>query len=554
MPHPKQHITDLAEICRKKGITKVIISPGSRSAPLIHAFVRVFGNSCISIVDERSAAYFALGVASYMQKPALLLSTSGTAVLNYAPALAEAYYQKVPLLALTADRPREWIDQQDNQTLRQSGIFRNFIKEYYDLPQVISSEDDLWYAHRVINEAINTCSSPDSGPVHINIPLTEPLYDELPRHSENLRIIGRAAPRITLSLTEDLLQEWNAAKRIMIIHGQDIPGSEVSKILPLLAGDQRIVVMAENISNVQGEAFISNSNLILSKSRGHSPDFPDLVIHSGGQVVSKALTGYLRRAGPLRCWRLGTERQLIDTFKQVTCNIPYEPHVVYQALAQLPKPPADQVYKESWLNIAARADAEADKTIQHAPFSDLLVFKDLSESIPDGSVVVLGNSSVIRYTQLFPANPALYYYANRGVSGIDGCLSTASGIAHSSGKPTFALVGDLGFVYDSNALWNRELSPNLKIVVINNRGGGIFHILKGPSEHPGFKKFVEANHPVNIHKFAEAFGLDHYVAGTQSEFDSAWRKFIKVAAKAALLEVQTDAAVSASLFRQMMGS
>jgi len=167
---------------------------------------------------------------------------------------------------------------------------------------------------------------------------------------------------------------------------------------------------------------------------------------------------------------------------------------------------------------------------------------------------VLGNSSVIRYTQLFPANPALLYYANRGVSGIDGCLSTASGIANTSGKPTFALVGDLGFVYDSNALWNRELSPNLKIVVINNQGGGIFHILKGPSEHPGFKKYVEANHPVNIHKFAEAFGLDHFIAGTQSEFESEWRKFIKVTAKAALLEVQTDAVVSASLFRQMMGS
>ena len=146
------------------------------------------------------------------------------------------------------------------------------------------------------------------------------------------------------------------------------------------------------------------------------------------------------------------------------------------------------------------------------PFSDSAAFGHLISSIPDDTLVVLGNSSVIRYSQLFSANPSAHYYSNRGVSGIDGSLSTASGIAFASSKLTLAILGDLGFLYDSNALWNRELPENLRILVINNQGGGIFHILKGPSEHPGFKKFIEAHHPVNIHKLAEAYGLKYFFA------------------------------------------
>ena len=194
MLHPKQHIVDLAAICLKKGINRIVISPGSRNAPLIKAFYDIFGEQCVSIVDERSAAYFALGIAAYTQKPVVLICTSGTAVLNYAPALAEAYYQQVPLLAVTADRPHEWIDQQDNQALRQSGIYKNFIKGSYELPQVMASEDDLWFAHRMVNEAVDLCMDRCKGPVHINVPLTEPLYDELPSPSERIRIIHREHP------------------------------------------------------------------------------------------------------------------------------------------------------------------------------------------------------------------------------------------------------------------------------------------------------------------------------------------------------------------------
>lgn len=553
MPHPKQHITDLAEICVRKGIRRVVISPGSRSAPLIKAFLRVFGDNCISIVDERSAAYFALGLALYTDTPVMLVCTSGTAVLNYAPALAEAYYQKVSLVAVTADRPREWIDQQDNQTIRQSGIYHHIVKGFFDLPQVITTEDELWYAQRIVNEAINLSAAPSRGPVHVNVPLTEPLYDDLPLPSENIRIMEYMIPDISVSLPDDMVREWQQAGKIMIIHGQDNPDTSLSGVFKSFSRDGRVIVLAENISHAAGSHSISNSNLVLVNSRSHSPAYPDLILHSGGQVVSKALTGYLRKAGHIPCWRIGSDSSLIDTFKLATRIIPLPPAAVYQAVAELDIPETSSSYRDSWLDTAAKVNKLATEIIRETPFSDLTVIDRVLQLIPDGTNLVLGNSSIIRYAQLSPVNSQIRYYANRGVSGIDGSMSTAAGIACASGELTLALTGDLGFLYDSNALWNRLLPANLKIVVINNGGGGIFHILKGPSDQPGFKKYVEANHPVGMEKLAAAYGLDYYYADDLAGLEDNWEPFLHGPGSAAVFEIKTNAGISASAFRHLMG-
>jgi len=554
MPHPRQHITDLAEICRRKGIRRVVISPGSRSAPLIKAFFSVFGENCISIVDERSAAYFALGMALHSRSPVVIICTSGTAVLNYAPALAEAYYQQVPLIAVTADRPREWIDQQDNQTLRQPYVYRNFIKGSFELPQATTTVDDQWYAWRIVNDAINLSVSPGAGPVHINVPMTEPLYDELPPSPENIRIVEYVVPEISVKLPDILIREWKEARKIMIIHGQDIPGTPVSHVLRSFSGDGRIIVMAENISHVIAPNAIPNSNLALSISRDHSPDYPDLILHSGGQVVSKALTGYLRRAGSVSCWRIGADNALIDTFKLVTRYIPVPAIAVYSALSALDRPESEFSYRDRWLDTAGTADRMAMGIIRGSPFSDLTVISRIMQLIPPGINLVLGNSSIIRYAQLFPANSKVKYYANRGVSGIDGSLSTAAGIASSTKDLTLALAGDLGFLYDSNALWNRRLPSSLRIIVINNGGGGIFHILKGPSDQPGFKEYVEANHPVDLRHLAAAYGLDYYSCTALTDIDHKWEVFMRTSDKATILEIKTDAVTSATVFRHLMGS
>lgn len=552
MPHPKQHITDLAAICKRRNIHHVVISPGSRSAPLIKAFYELFGEECISIVDERSAAFFALGISIKERTPAVLICTSGTAVLNYAPALAEAYYQQVPMLAITADRPHEWIDQQDNQTLRQNNIYRNYIRASFELPQYTVTDEDLWYSHRMINDAINTCLADIPGPVHINVPLTEPLYDTLPPPSDMMRIPARVEPRLTLKLPDNLIAEWNNARRIMIVHGQDFYESETAKAIKPLLNDPRVVVIAENISNISDERIISNSNIILSICRLNNPDYPDLLLHSGGQIVSKALTGYFRRAKNLSCWRIGKDDTLIDTFKLATQVIPYHASLVYKALPKSSTSSAGAGYKDQWHKIAYKAMQVAEKRLSEIPFTDLKAFRKIMNSLPDECNVVLGNSSVIRYSQLFPSNRKAIYYSNRGVSGIDGCLSTAAGIADASGTLTVAIAGDLSFLYDSNALWNNDLPGNLRIVVINNQGGGIFHIIKGPSDHPGFKKLIEAHHPVNLAKLADAYGLGYFFAQDERMLEKQWNEFIRKQKYPAILEIRTDALSSATSFRNLM--
>lgn len=552
MVHPKQHIVDLPAILQHKGLEYVVISPGSRSAPLIAAFYRIFEEKCLSIADERSAAYYALGIALFTGKPVALICTSGTAVLNYAPALAEAYYQQVPLLAITADRSPEWIDQQDNQTIRQRNVYQPFVKKSLEMPVIMASSDTLWHTHRMANEAFDLCMSPNKGPVHINVPLAEPLYDELPPVSEVLHHIDHVIPHAKTELTVELAREWNEAQSILIVHGQDSPDSETSHVLPVLMSDPRVVVVAENIANVNAPGIISTSNLMLSNARDNNLPYPDLVIHSGGHVVSKALAGYLRKALHVKLWRVGTDHTLIDTFKQARRHIHCPPHLFYRALTDLIQQGKTSGWAHQWHQLDETTRLKLDETLSQLPFSDSLVFRHIADSIPDDTLVALGNSSVIRYSQLFSTNLLAHYYANRGVSGIDGCLSTASGIALASGRLTLTVLGDLSFLYDSNALWNRELPPNLRIVVINNHGGGIFHIIKGPSEKPGFKKLVEAYHPVNIHKLADAYGLQYHFAGDLASLVAVWPEFMNKNQMASVLEIETDPAVSAAVFRKLM--
>jgi 2-succinyl-5-enolpyruvyl-6-hydroxy-3-cyclohexene-1-carboxylate synthase len=243
---------------------------------------------------------------------------------------------------------------------------------------------------------------------------------------------------------------------------------------------------------------------------------------------------------------------MVDTFKQLTHRIPYPAALVYNALAGI-KPVSDpNGYRSEWQKMASETNLLVDHTLSELPFSDALVFKHILELVPENTLLTLGNSSVIRYSQLFPAREKIDYYSNRGVSGIDGCLSAAAGIASNTKQLTVAITGDLGFVYDSNSLWNNSLPRNLRFIVINNQGGGIFHILKGPADQPGFKKLIEANHPVNIHKLAGAFGLKYFFADSLTSLSDCWESFICDQDAPVILEVKTDAATSASTFRKLM--
>ncbi len=536
--HPLQHISDLAEILFAHGVEDVVISPGSRNAPLIRAFFNRFGENCKSLVDERSAAFFALGQSLITRKPTVLISTSGTAVLNYAPAIAEAFYQQVPLLVITADRPTEWIGQQDNQAIHQENIYSNYSKASYSLPVESSNPDDLWMAHRQINEAFHKTVSAHPGPVHLNVPLREPLYETLPEASNNIHVIHREEPKSILPQSSELLNDWENANSIMLVCGQLPPDDEMKQAIQKISTDPRVVVVAEPISNVHEFATISNPEVALnSKIKYPEEAIPEVVIYFGGQVVSKKIKLFLRGLHHSKFWFISPEEQIIDTFQNINACVHARPVLVLRRLT--PKTAeAGNIFKKFWEKENSNAVGLTEKYTDEIPYSDLQVFKKLSEYLPENAIVFAGNSSVVRYLLYFDQKQRKYY-SNRGVSGIDGCLSSAAGLASKVEEPVYAIVGDLAFGYDSNALWNRDLPKNLKVILINNEGGGIFHLLKGPSDYEAFLPMVNAHHPIDFNKLVEAFGLNYQLCVSENELFGSVRSLIENNDKATILEIRT---------------
>ncbi|WP_340113002.1 2-succinyl-5-enolpyruvyl-6-hydroxy-3-cyclohexene-1-carboxylic-acid synthase [Maribellus mangrovi] len=537
MAHHLQHISDLAALLFTHGVEDVVVSPGSRNAPLIRAFYDTFSENCHSLVDERSAAYFALGQSLKTGKPSVLISTSGTAVLNYAPAVAEAFYQQVPLLIVTADRPAEWIGQQDNQAMQQENVYRNYIKASYSLPLESAHTEDIWMAHRTINEAFHKTLSVNPGPVHINVPLREPLYEELPEASKNLQIIQKEVAGKSVSTSGAFHTHWEKANSIMIVCGQLPPNDELNKELKRVAADPRVVVAAEPVSNLHESATIPNPEVTLnSKIKYTAEAIPELVIYFGGQVVSKKIKLFLRGLNNTKFWYITPEDKLIDTFQNLSGHLKTDPISALRAL-NVTTGKKSNAFKAFWVKEKSNALALTKKYTEEIAFSDLKVFKQLSELLPGKAIVFAGNSSIVRYLLYFDQNERKYY-SNRGVSGIDGCISTAAGLASKTTKTVYAVVGDLAFIYDSNGLWNRQLPKNLKIILVNNEGGGIFHLLKGPSEHEAFLPFVNAHHPVNIEKLSEAFGVNYQCSSTEDELITCIES-LKNSDQTEILEIKT---------------
>jgi len=538
MAQQLQHITDLAEILFAHGVEDVVISPGSRNAPLIRAFYNRCGDNCSSLVDERSAASFAFGQSLITRKPTVLISTSGTAVLNYTPAIAEAFYQQSPLLVLTADRPAEWIGQQDNQAIHQEDIYKNYIKAGYSLPVESSNPDDLWMAHRIINEAFHKTVSAPPGPVHINIPLREPLYENLPEASKNIRIIQREEPENRLSQNSTLLADWEQANSILIVCGQLPPDKESKVVIQKLSADPRVVLIAEPVSNVHGTATVANPEIVLNSKINYPGEaIPGLVVYFGGQVVSKKIKLFLRGLQNSKFWFISPDEQLVDTFQNINAQVHAGPLSVLKGLKTQSAGPGS-VFKNFWEKQNRNAAKLIEKYTEKTGYSDLQVFKTISKSLPESAIVFAGNSSVIRYLNYFNQKER-EYYSNRGVSGIDGCLSSAAGLASKTGEPVYVIVGDLAFGYDSNALWNRDLPGNLKIILINNEGGGIFHLLKGPSGHDAFLPLVNAHHPIDFKKLTEAFGLNYQLCTPENELQTSIQNLNKNSNKAEILEIRT---------------
>ena len=552
MNSPKQGVSDLPEICYRHGMRRVVISPGSRNAPLIFSFTGHGRMECLSITDERSAAYFALGLALQTQQPVGLICTSGTALLNFAPAIAEAFYQNIPLVILTADRPGEWIDQADGQTIRQREIYRNYIKQSFELPVETAIDSDLWNFNRSVNEAMNISLLEPRGPVHLNIPLREPLYNLLPEPGTDLRIIKTTNPSLGLSNEElaHLKIIWNKSGKKMVIFGADEKNDARRKVIPILSANPAVVIIAENISNADNEKIIASPERFFASISGDegSAFRPDLLITIGHSVVSGQLKKYLRQNLPAEHWHIHTSPSFADTFQGLTRSIIASPERILISLTEN-EDKTNSDYRDLLLIKEMKLREKQRGLMKGFPYSDLVVFDTILKRLPADSNLHLANSTSIRYSQLFNGRSDIRYHCNRGTSGIDGCVSTAAGYAVASQKPTILITGDISFVYDSNGLWNKYLKGNIKIIVVNNGGGNIFSLINpGEGEIPA-REFLETPHNVNIKLLAEAFGASHTFCRSLEELPGQLDWFLEPSDHPNVLEVVTDPEVNTTVFR-----
>jgi len=531
----KKNILQLVALLKAHGISRAVLCPGSRNSPIVQTLTNHPFFSCYAITDERSAGFFAIGLALQSSQPVVVCCTSGTALLNLHPAVAEAFYQRIPLIIVSADRPAAWIGQNDGQTIPQPEVFRLLVKKSVNLPE-IQTEEDEWYCNRLINEALLESDHHGKGPVHINVPISEPLFRFSAEKLPEARIIKR--------------YEWNTRlndyDRCMLIAGQ-MPANCPLDAAAGEALSKRFALIAEHTANLNSFVpAIRNIDAVLHAlpEERLKELSPDLLITYGGDIVSKRFKKFLRSYPPKEHWHVSEGGEVIDLFGAVTVIIEAEPYVFLQKIAGLPV--NSMTYPLQW-KVFSNKIAEPD-----FPYSEQAAIGALLKNLPSESVLHLGNSSTVRYAQLYSIPNGIDVFCNRGTSGIEGSLSTAAGYASASDKINFTVIGDLSFFYDMNALWNGHVGNNLRIMLLNNGGGEIFHTLGGLEMTEQTRRFVAGTHTASAKGWAVERGFDYTAIHNSNELAEALAAFTqpKLTDYPLLLEVFTDQAEDVRILRE----
>jgi 2-succinyl-5-enolpyruvyl-6-hydroxy-3-cyclohexene-1-carboxylate synthase len=551
-----QPVVNIAEICARKGVENVVLSPGSRCAPLTLAFARHPKLTVRTVSDERAAAFIALGMAQTTGKPTVLVCTSGTAALNYAPAVAEAFFLQVPLLLLTADRPPEWIDQLDGQTIRQQQVYGQHIKRSFDFPVALEHPDAVWHTERMVSEALNEAVAFPAGPVHINVPLREPFYPaegEALQFDSQVKVIEENHNPYALSQMQALKfeQEMLHYKRVLIVAGQGNHDQNLLQALQTFMGSTGAVTVGDIISNTQQLAgVVRHHDAILACPDPEKMQAlqPDLLITFGKSIISKSLKLYLRQYKPKAHWHIQPAGQVADTFQSLTRIIRCAPDSFFRSMAGCTR--EDSGYIKSWAGIETKAGKFLKEFSTAAPYSELTVISRVLRALPKQSNLHLANSMAVRYANILALQPeqGVQVYANRGTSGIDGSTSTTVGCALSSKRITTLLTGDMAFFYDRNGLWHNYLPANLRIVIINNHAGGIFRLIEGPKRQPELEEYFETRQQLDARNTALDFGLGYSACQSLEELEQVLPTFFSPNAGAGILEIFTDSKSNAAEF------
>ncbi|MEM9327947.1 MAG: 2-succinyl-5-enolpyruvyl-6-hydroxy-3-cyclohexene-1-carboxylic-acid synthase [Bacteroidota bacterium] len=551
-----QTVFDTSEILRMGGLRQVVISPGSRNAPLTVSFARNPRLESFSVVDERSAAFIALGMSLQSGLPTVACCTSGTALLNFGPAAAEAYYQEIPLLLISADRPPEWINQRDGQTIQQPGALEPHVKASYQLPVDLSHTDAEWEYRRKLKEAIALAQSYPRGPVHINIPFREPFYpdDQQTLQFSTFVSFDHVEPSLQASDNKlaSFLQRYAIAKKKIIVLGQCKLTQKEKTLLSQLSTLGKVPIVADIMSSGYDIGHVvTGQDLFLWDKTGWAGLRPDLVVTIGQSLISKQLKLFLR-AG-IEHWHLSQGERTSDTFQSLRGSVEAPLESVLERLPMVENA-EQQTLQEGWFNAQKKAETLLEQGLSQQPFSDFVAMYRILQAVPAGSEVHLANSMAVRYANFFQHLMAgdLQFQANRGTSGIDGSNSTAVGFALNSEKQNVLLTGDVSFLYDRNAFLHEHRPKNLKVIVLNNFGGGIFDLIPGPRRLKDRERtsFLGTRHQRSMKSFATEEGLSYYLAKeTQGLIRELSALFDDQGP--GLLEIQTEADTNQQVYDEM---
>ena len=538
-------ISELVALLQAHDVRDVVLCPGSRNAPLVHALShQLAGATCHSIIDERSAGFYALGLALATHRAVVVCCTSGTAVANLHPAVAEAYYQGVPLVVLSADRPERWIGQWAGQTLPQPGLFGSLVRKAVHLPEP-HTEEERWYCNRLINEALLAALAPLPGPVQINVPISDPGVSLLPptpvAHGPKQpigmqpgRCIQQLYPcRIDAQAVESLLRRLATFERKMILVGQESWSAVMSmgESFPQSLREQFLCI-GESLSN-SPVSICSLDALLASLSEGDRRALqPDLLITLGGHIVSNKMKQYLRSYPPRETWHLSPDPTVVDLFCSLTEQIIAPVGPFLETMAQGLEGHASSPYARHWRE---RIDQLPSPTPR---YSSLAVVGSLLSHLPEEPCVLhLANSSSVRYAELFRKPRRLLTLCNRGTSGIEGSLSTALGFARQRAEERhFIFIGDLSFFYDLNALGLPEVGNNVRVLLLNNQRGSIFQSLSTLEMDRLSQRYITAEHQLRTQGWAESCGWEYLSVHEASQLEETIAHFVGPADRPRLIE------------------
>ena len=555
-----QPIYNIAKICAAHNVTDAVLSPGSRSAPLTYAFTRNKQIKTYTISDERSAGFIALGMSLRSQQPVVLVCTSGSALYNFAPAVAEAYYQNVPLIVITADRPPEWIDQLDGQTIRQQGIYGSHVKQSYQCPVDLENKESEWHLERLVNEAMIKAMHDGKGPVHINIPFREPFYpDRKAVLSKNEpRIIQRSqtSPTLTEADWVALVTDWRKYKNKLIVGGQSHHSAQDLETLGEFASSKHVPLLGDVLTNLHP---ITNNLSLVDMALGVQPEKfketlrPDLLITFGKSIISKNIKLFLRKYKPKAHWHIQENGYVPDTYQSLTRIVPVGLIDLLKSIEHIVNK-APLPYFNAWNELNIKTSEFLPSHIGKQEYNELSAVYAIFDNLPIACDIHLANSMPVRWANIYGLDHTrqqVEIFSNRGTSGIDGCTSTAIGSAIKSGKTTLLITGDMAFFYDRNAFWNKYIPDNLRIIVLNNHGSGIFDIIDGPSSQPEHEEYFITNQPLSARSVADEFGLAYYSCKSVTGLSKGLDKFWIREGKAKILEIETSIETNTKTFKKL---